>query len=118
MRKIIVTLALHALLVSSTAASATEVSLKLDDGAQNAVAQLPSLLDQCVSSIMLRGDSTVCKSVSNFLISLANETRSVAVKAAADAKVAADKAAADAKVAADAKAAEDAKKAADKPASN
>jgi hypothetical protein len=74
----------------TTAASAAEVSIKLDDAAQNAVGQLPTLLDQCVSGVMLRGDSTVCKSISNFLIALNNETRTAAAKAVADAKAADD----------------------------
>lgn len=101
MRRILVLAA--ALIV--TPALATEVSIKMEDAAQNVMLQLPSLLDQCVSGLTLRGDATVCKGVANVLNALSNDTR--AAQAAA-------KAAADAKTAAEAKAAEEAKK--DKPA--
>jgi hypothetical protein len=83
--------ALAAVLIT-TPATATEVSLKLDDGAQNAVSQLPTLLDQCVSGVTVHGDATVCRTVSNFLAALGNEVKSAQ---AAAAKAAADKAAAD-----------------------
>lgn len=90
--RLIVAAAAAALLIPA-AAIAGEISVKLDDAAQNAVAQLPALLDQCVAGITMRGDPAVCRSVSNFLVALGNETRTAA-KAAAD-EAAADKAAAD-----------------------
>lgn len=79
---------------------AAEVAIKLDDGAQSAVAQLPALLDSCVAGLTIRGDAAVCRSVANFLVALGNEVKSaqaIAAKAAAD--DAAKKAAADAKAA-------------------
>jgi hypothetical protein len=68
-------------------ARAGEVQLKLDDAAQNAVAQLPALLDQCVSGVAMRGDTSICRNVANFLVALGNEVK---VQQAAVAKAAAD----------------------------
>jgi hypothetical protein len=100
MRKM--TVAALALSLASPASSA-EILIKLDDGAQNAVVQLPALLDQCVSGVMLRGDATTCKGLSNFLVLLGNVTKNsqaAAAKSEAEAKAVADKAAEDAKKAA------------------
>jgi hypothetical protein len=97
--------AVAAVALLSSPVRAAEVSIKLDDGAQNAVAQLPALLDSCVAGLTLRGDGAVCRSVAAFLVALGNEVKSAqasAAKAAADdaaaKKSAADKAAADAAV--------------------
>lgn len=84
---------LVALLVVTTAlvmpVRATEIALKLDDGTQNAVLQLPALLDQCVSGMTMRADASVCRSISQFLQSVAGEVRNtqtaVAKKAAEEA---------------------------------
>jgi hypothetical protein len=84
-RTLLTTLSLLAL--APAAASATEVSLKLDDNAQNAVGQLPALLDQCVSGVTVHGDAAVCRTVSNFLVALGNEVRTAQATAA---KIAAD----------------------------
>ncbi len=98
------TIAALALAISlSFSATAAEVSVKLDDSAQSAVAQLPGLLDQCVSGVMLRGDATICKSISNFLLAFVNETKTAQAATAAKAAV-------------DTRAADEARKASEKPA--
>ena len=89
----IVLIAVAAVSLSGMSARAAEISLKLDDGAQNAVSQLPALLDQCVSGVMVHGDAAVCRTVSNFLAALGSEVKSA--QAAAAKKAASDKAAAD-----------------------
>lgn len=102
--KSVVFAAVAAVALLSSPVRAAEVTIKLDDGAQNAVAQLPALLDSCVAGLTLRGDGAVCRSVANFLVALGNEVKSaqaIAAKAAADdaaaKKAIADKAASDAK---------------------
>jgi hypothetical protein len=85
MKSFILAVAVAAALSSPTCAA--DVSLKLDDSAQSAVAQLPALLDQCVAGVTIRGDGSVCRSVSSFLVALGNEVRTAqaaAAKAAAD----------------------------------
>jgi hypothetical protein len=89
MRSITVAVAVAAALLSQ--ADASEVSLKLDDSAQNALAQLPTLLDSCVAGLTIRGDGSVCRSVGALLVGLGNEVRNA--QAAAAAKAAADAAA-------------------------
>ena len=100
--KSFVVAAIAAAALASSPVRAAEVAIKLDDGAQNAVAQLPALLDSCVAGLTIRGDAAVCRSVANFLVALGNEVKSAqaaAAKAVADdaaKKAAADKAASDA----------------------
>jgi hypothetical protein len=100
MRSFAVAALAAAVALASPSVRCAEIAIRLDDGAQNAVAQLPSLLDSCVAGLTLRGDAAVCRSVANFLVALGNEVKSaqtVASKAADDAakKAAADKAASD-----------------------
>jgi len=82
---------LAAVSLSALSARADEVSLKIDDGGQAAVMQMPALLDSCVAGVMMRGDAMVCKGVSNFLTAFGNDVK----RAQAAAKAASDKAAAD-----------------------
>lgn len=89
--RIIVAVAAVALLAASPVRAA-DVSLKLAEGTQSAIVQLPGVFDQCVAGITIHGDATVCKSVAGFLLGLSNEVRSAQAEVA---KVAADKAAAD-----------------------
>lgn len=94
--KIEIAAALAALVVLSSPVRAGEITLKLDDNAQNAVGQLPGLLDQCVAGVTMRADASVCRSVSTFLTAMVNEvktTQAASEKAAADeaAKKTADK---------------------------
>jgi hypothetical protein len=84
--------AVAALIVMSAPARAADVSVKLSSDTQNAIVQLPAVLDQCVAGLTMRGDASVCKSISAFLVGMGNEVKAEA--AAAD-KAAADKAAAD-----------------------
>ena len=93
--KSFVVAAVAAAALASSSVRAAELAIKLDDGAQNAVAQLPALLDSCVAGLTIRGDAAVCRSVANFLVALGNEVKSaqsLAAKAVAD-KAAADEAA-------------------------
>lgn len=73
---------------SVVAAKADEVSIKLGDAAQSAVGQLPAILDQCVSGVMVRGDAAQCKVLSGFLTGLGNEVKvsQAAAKKAAEEK--------------------------------
>jgi hypothetical protein len=83
-------------------ASAAPIVIDFDDGAQTAAAQLPSMVDSCVASLMLRNDAAVCRSISMWVVALQNEVKkaqAAAAKKAAD--DAAPKSAADAKKAAD-----------------
>jgi len=83
-------------------ASATPIVIDFDDGAQTAAAQLPSMVDSCVASLMLRNDAAVCRSISMWVVALQNEVKraqAAAAKKAAD--DAAPKSAADAKKTAD-----------------
>jgi hypothetical protein len=73
-------------------AKADVISVKLSDDTQKALMQLPAVFDQCVAGLTLHGEASACKSMSNFLIGMANE---VNVEATAAAKAKADKAAAD-----------------------
>lgn len=98
MRRIcaVIVAALSLQVVPPAAGQASEIAVKLDGNAQNAVAQLPALLDSCVAGVMMRGDSAVCRTLSNFLAAFGNEVRSAqaaATKAEADeaAKKAAEK---------------------------
>lgn len=70
---------------------ATDITVKLSPDTQNAIVQLPALLDQCIAGMAMRGDAATCKSISNFLIGMGNEVK---VEAQAAAKAEADKAAA------------------------
>lgn len=90
MKSIIVAACAAVLLLSP--AHAGEVSVKLDDSGQNAVGQLPTLLDQCVAGLTIRGDGSVCRTVGALLVGLVNEMRTAQTAAA---KAAADKATAD-----------------------
>lgn len=74
-------------------ALARDVSITLPDTAQQATRNLPAALDQCIAGMTLRGDSSVCKTVSNFLGVLASEVGTAQAKADADdkAKAEADK---------------------------
>jgi hypothetical protein len=68
-------------------ASAAEITFRLDDSTQNAILQLPGALDNCVSGLTMRSDPTVCRSISQFLQSVAGEvknTQAVAAKEAAE----------------------------------
>jgi hypothetical protein len=95
--KTFVSLALAAALIAAATApipaSAAEITFKLDDSTQNAVLQLPALLDQCVAGVTMRGDATVCKSISTFLQSVGVEIRKEQIARAAADKAAADEAA-------------------------
>jgi hypothetical protein len=73
-------------------AHATDITVKLSPDTQNAIVQLPALLDQCTAGMAMRGDAQTCKSISNFLIGMGNEVK---VEAQAAAKAESDKAAAD-----------------------
>jgi hypothetical protein len=102
--------------LASVPASAANIMLNLDDGAQKAAAQLPSMVDNCVSALMLRNDPAICRTISMWVAALDNEVKKaqvVAAKKAADDAAVASKAAEAAAIAK--KAAEDdaAKKAAE-----
>jgi hypothetical protein len=71
---------------------AADVSVKLADGTQGAIIQLPSVFDQCIAGLTLRGDAAVCKNIASFLVGMSNEVKSAQAEAA---KAIADKAAAD-----------------------
>jgi hypothetical protein len=74
-------------------AKAADVSVKLADGTQNAIIQLPAVFDQCVAGLTIRGDASVCKNLATFLVGMSNEVKSAQAEAVA--KAAADKATAD-----------------------
>lgn len=83
-------------------ACATPIVLNLDDGAQSAAAQLPSLVDNCVSALMLRNDPSVCRTISMWVMALEGEVKkaqAVAAKKALDDAAVAKKAAEDAAIA-------------------
>lgn len=66
---------------------AVEISLKLDDGAQSALAQLPAMLDSCVAALALRNEPASCRQMSVVMAALSNELRNAhaaAAKAAAE----------------------------------
>lgn len=63
-------------------ALANGIALNLDDGAQGAAAQMPAMVDSCVSGLMLRNDPTVCRTISAWLAALANEVKTAQVAAA------------------------------------
>jgi hypothetical protein len=71
MRKLILAIALA--LPIAPAAMARDVSLPLNDAAQNLLTQLPTALDQCIAGVTLRGDPSICRSVSTVLSSLSAE---------------------------------------------
>jgi hypothetical protein len=82
--------AIAALSMLAAPARATDITVKLSPETQNAIVQLPALLDQCIAGMAMRGDAVTCKSISNFLIGMGNEVK---VQAQAAAKAEADKAA-------------------------
>lgn len=83
--------ALAAAAMFATPALATDITVKLSPDTQNAIVQLPALLDQCIAGMAMRGDAATCKSISNFLVGMGNEVK---IEAQAAAKAEADKAAA------------------------
>lgn len=99
MRSICFVLVLVALASTSYA---KDISIKFDDGQQQAIVNLQGLEDKCVVDVLMRGDPSVCRNVSAFLGAMAAAVRQAqADQAVADNKAAADKAVAD-KAAADA----------------
>jgi hypothetical protein len=44
--------------------------LPLDEQAQAALQAMPTMLDQCIGAITLRGDSTTCRNLSVYLMTL------------------------------------------------
>lgn len=84
MRSNIFALALCAgLAVSGAQLAAKEISVKLDDNGQNAVASLPSVLDQCVAGMTLRSDAASCRLLASFLAALSNDAKAAAAREAA-----------------------------------
>lgn len=78
-------------------ALAGSIALNLDEAGQSAALQLPAMVDNCVASLMLRNDPTVCRSVSVLTMALANEVKTAHAAAAKKAaEEAASKAADDA----------------------
>lgn len=72
--------------LSTQLAGAADVTVKFDDAAQKMSEQLPAVLDNCVSGILLRKDEASCRGVSTFLYALVNEIHTAQAKAAEDAK--------------------------------
>ena len=77
--KSILAAAIAAAVLIASPVRASEITFKLDDSTQNAIGQLPTLLDSCVAGMTMRADASVCRSISQFLQSVATEVKNTQV---------------------------------------